>query len=78
MTRGDARAPLTDAELFDKFADCCATGGWSHDDATRLRDTLTALVAGGTVEDLTPALARNASRDERPITPTLSEKERRA
>lgn len=77
VTRGDARAPLTDAELFDKFDDCCATGGWSRDDATRLLETLTALVAGGPVEDVGPALARNLWRDERPVTPTLSEKKPR-
>lgn len=43
VTEGDARLPLTDAALADKFADCCVAGGLDGVAGDRLRTRLLSL-----------------------------------
>jgi 2-methylcitrate dehydratase PrpD len=75
LTRGDARDPLSDRELLDKFADCCQMGGFSHAASARLHRALTDFVGGGHAGALVPALSRDPQPAVSAFTPTSSAKE---
>jgi len=57
VTRGDGRNPLSDAELRDKFDDCCATGGLTAEAASALHTALVTASRGGALQNVATALA---------------------
>lgn len=58
ISRGDARNPLTDAEVDAKFLACCAVAGWGSDEAGELLVRMRALPSGGTLASLRRSLQR--------------------
>ena len=55
--RGGARAPLSDAEVEDKFFENADYGGWSRAKAAALRDGLAGLFGAASMDALTEARA---------------------
>ncbi len=59
-TYGDARSPLSEADLDAKFADCCREGGLSAGAARRLAALLRAVPSAADLDELAAALAGEA------------------
>ena len=58
VTYGDARKPLSEADLDAKFADCCAEARIAPAAARRLATALRAVPASASLDALRAALAR--------------------
>jgi 2-methylcitrate dehydratase PrpD len=61
-TYGDARSPLSEADLDAKFADCCREGGLSPGGALRLAALLRAVPSAPDLDELSAAFTGDAPR----------------
>ena len=68
LTRGDARNPLSDAEVDEKFLLAVSAGGWSPEAARHLLATLRAPSPASTPRSA-PRWTRSASRRTHPEQP---------
>ena len=62
LTYGDARSPLSEADLDAKFADCCREGGLSPAAARQLLAVLRAVPSSASLGGLAAALRRGSLR----------------
>lgn len=75
VTRGDARDPLSEAELAEKLLDCSRTAGLSDAAADALRGALRSLVSGGSSDAVAAVLTAPRDLPANPCVPTTPDKE---
>ena len=63
VTKGDARNPLSQADLRRKFRDCCATAGVNVVHSDRIFEELTALPQGRSIEGFSKTLQRTGTEN---------------